>query len=102
MSRLRGLFVRACGACLAGLAVGLPSLRLRGDYLAIVTLGFGEIIRVLILNIELIGASRGLTGIPEWSNLFWVFFVAAITIIISKRLVASSIGRAFLAVREDE
>jgi branched-chain amino acid transport system permease protein len=85
-----------------GYLVGLPSLRLRGDYLAIVTLGFGEIIRVLILNIEVIGASRGFTGIPPWSNFFWVFFVAAITIIISRRLIASSVGRAFLAVREDE
>jgi branched-chain amino acid transport system permease protein len=85
-----------------GYLVGLPSLRLRGDYLAIVTLGFGEIIRVLILNIETIGASRGFTGIPTWSNFFWVFFVAVITIMISRRLVSSSIGRAFLAVREDE
>ena len=89
-------------AAIFGYLVGLPSLRLRGDYLAIVTLGFGEIIRVLILNIEVIGASRGFTGIPPWSNFFWVFFFAAITIIISRRLVASSVGRAFLAVREDE
>lgn len=87
---------------LAGYLVGLPSLRLRGDYLAIVTLGFGEIIRVLILNIEVIGAARGFTGIPPWSNFFWVFFVAVITIVISRRLVNSSVGRAFLAVREDE
>jgi len=86
----------------AGYLVGLPSLRLRGDYLAIVTLGFGEIIRVLILNIEVIGASRGFSGIPPWSNFFWVFFFAAITVIISRRIVTSSIGRAFLAVREDE
>jgi branched-chain amino acid transport system permease protein len=85
-----------------GYLVGLPSLRLRGDYLAIVTLGFGEIIRVMILNIEVIGASRGFTGIPPWSNFFWVYFIAAITIVISRRLVASSVGRAFLAVREDE
>jgi branched-chain amino acid transport system permease protein len=86
----------------AGYLVGLPSLRLRGDYLAIVTLGFGEIIRVLILNIEVIGAARGFTGIPPWSNFFWIFFFAVITIVISRRLVGSSVGRAFLAVREDE
>jgi branched-chain amino acid transport system permease protein len=89
-------------SAVAGYIVGLPSLRLRGDYLAIVTLGFGEIIRVLILNIEVIGAARGLSGIPVWSNFFWVFFFAGITIIISNRLVNSSVGRAFLAVREDE
>ncbi|HVS33715.1 MAG TPA: branched-chain amino acid ABC transporter permease [Thermoanaerobaculia bacterium] len=89
-------------AAIAGYIVGLPSLRLRGDYLAIVTLGFGEIIRVLILNIDKVGAARGLSGIPEWSNLFWVFFFSAITILISVRLVNSSVGRAFLAIREDE
>jgi branched-chain amino acid transport system permease protein len=63
----------ALSSAIAGYIVGLPSLRLRGDYLAIVTLGFGEIIRVLILNIEEIGAARGLTGIPGWSNFFWVY-----------------------------
>jgi branched-chain amino acid transport system permease protein len=88
-------------AALAGYLVGLPSLRLRGDYLAIVTLGFGEIIRVLILNIEKIGGARGFSGIPHWSNFFWVYFFAGITILVSWRLVRSSVGRAFLAVRED-
>jgi branched-chain amino acid transport system permease protein len=89
-------------AALAGYVVGLPSLRLRGDYLAIVTLGFGEIIRVLILNIDKIGAARGFSGIPHWSNFFWVFLVCGLTIVISWRLVGSSVGRAFLAVREDQ
>lgn len=89
-------------SAIAGYVVGLPSLRLRGDYLAIVTLGFGEIIRVVILNIDKIGAARGLTGIPPWNNFFWVFFFAGITILISNRLVKSSVGRAFLAIREDQ
>jgi len=89
-------------SAIAGYIVGLPSLRLRGDYLAIVTLGFGEIIRVLILNIDKVGAARGLTGIPAWSNFFWVFFFCGLTILISHRLVHSSVGRAFLAVREDQ
>ena len=89
-------------AAVAGYLVGLPSLRLRGDYLAIVTLGFGEIIRVLILNVDTIGAARGFSGIPHWSNFFWVFLVAGLTIVISWRLVQSSVGRAFLAVREDQ
>src|SRR5262245_33148100 len=65
---LLGLAVAAIMAGLAGLAVGIPSLRLRGDYLAIVTLGFGEIIRVLILNIDSIGGARGVPGIPTLSN----------------------------------
>ncbi|MEA2763979.1 MAG: branched-chain amino acid transport system permease protein, partial [Gemmatimonadaceae bacterium] len=89
-------------AAVAGYLVGLPSLRLRGDYLAIVTLGFGEIIRVLILNIEKIGAARGFSGIPKWSNFFWVYFFCGLTILVSWRLVQSSVGRAFLAVREDQ
>jgi branched-chain amino acid transport system permease protein len=89
-------------AATAGYLVGLPSLRLRGDYLAIVTLGFGEIIRVLILNIDKIGAARGLSGIPAWSNFFWVFLLMVLTIVVSNRLVHSSVGRAFLAVREDQ
>jgi branched-chain amino acid transport system permease protein len=94
-----------CGGALAAIAgffVGQPSLRLRGDYLAIVTLGFGEIIRVLILNIDKIGGARGFSGIPPWSNFFWVYFFCGVTILISWRLVRSSVGRAFLAVREDE
>jgi branched-chain amino acid transport system permease protein len=59
-------------AALAGIWSGCRRLRLRGDYLAIVTLGFGEIIRVLILNIDVIGGARGLPGIPGWANVFWV------------------------------
>src|SRR6266508_3949991 len=89
-------------AAVAGYVVGLPSLRLRGDYLAIVTLGFGEIIRVVILNVEKIGGARGFSGIPLWSNFFWVFFFCGLTIVVSWRLVQSSVGRAFLAVREDQ
>src|SRR5688572_25860539 len=96
------ILVGALVSAIAGYVVGLPSLRLRGDYLAIVTLGFGEIIRVIILNVDKVGAARGLTGIPPWSNFFWVFFFCGITILISHRLVSSSVGRAFLAIREDE
>ncbi|MBK5259346.1 MAG: branched-chain amino acid ABC transporter permease, partial [Thermoanaerobaculia bacterium] len=76
--------------------------RLRGDYLAIVTLGFGEIIRVILTNVDKVGAARGFSGIPVWANFFWVFFFAGVTILISNRLVHSTVGRAFLAVREDQ
>ncbi|HEX6158621.1 MAG TPA: branched-chain amino acid ABC transporter permease [Thermoanaerobaculia bacterium] len=99
---LVALLAGAIVSAIAGYLVGLPSLRLRGDYLAIVTLGFGEIIRVIILNVDAIGAARGFAGIPSWSNFFWVFFFCAITIVISNRLIHSSVGRAFLAVREDQ
>jgi branched-chain amino acid transport system permease protein len=99
---LMGLFAAAVLAGLAGLAVGIPSLRLRGDYLAIVTLGFGEIIRVFILNIDAIGGSRGFSGIPQLSNLFWVYLLVLATIITVRNLIRSSYGRAFISIRDDE
>ena len=92
----------ALAAGLAGVAVGIPSLRLRGDYLAIVTLGFGEIIRVFILNIDAIGGSRGFSGIPQLSNLFWVYLLVLITILTIRNLIDSSYGRAFISIRDDE
>ena len=99
---LMGLLGAALVAGLAGLAVGIPSLRLRGDYLAIVTLGFGEIIRVLILNIDAIGGARGFSGIPQLSNFFWVYLFVLITIATVHNLVDSSYGRAFVSIRDDE
>jgi branched-chain amino acid transport system permease protein len=89
-------------AALAGLAVGIPSLRLRGDYLAIVTLGFGEIIRTLILNIDFLGAARGMSVPGTYTNTFWTFGIAAIAVYIVLGLVNSTYGRGFLTVRDDE
>jgi branched-chain amino acid transport system permease protein len=99
---LLGLAAAALAAAVAGLIVGIPSLRLRGDYLAIVTLGFGEIIRVLILNIEAIGGSRGFSGLPQLSNFFWVYLFVVITVVTVRNLVQSSYGRAFISIRDDE
>ncbi|MBI4478908.1 MAG: branched-chain amino acid ABC transporter permease [Acidobacteria bacterium] len=99
---LLGILAAAAAAGIAGLAVGIPSLRLRGDYLAIVTLGFGEIIRVLILNIDTIGGSRGFSGIPQLSNFFWVYLAVVVTIVSIHNLVNSSYGRAFISIRDDE
>jgi len=89
-------------AALGGLLVGVPSLRLRGDYLAIVTLGFGEIIRVFILNIEAIGGARGYAGIPNLAGFGWVYFFAILTVLLIRNVVGSSFGRTLVAVREDE
>ncbi|MEO5916575.1 MAG: branched-chain amino acid ABC transporter permease [Luteolibacter sp.] len=89
-------------AAAVGLLVGVPSLRLRGDYLAIVTLGFGEIIRVIAQNTEAIGAASGLKGIPKLTNLGWTFGFAAITIYAITALVNSTYGRGFIAVHDDE
>ncbi len=114
-------------AALIGLLVGVPSLRLKGDYLAIVTLGFSEIIRVLIQGMDFIGASQGYRGVyqysngvkslsmldgsqdsfifysvPKYTDFFWVFFVAAILIYFTFNLINSTYGRGFIAVKDDE
>ena len=96
------LLAGGIGAALAGLLVGVPSLRLRGDYLAIVTLGFNEIIKGVIQNAEPLGAQRGLGGMEQHTNFFWTFAFAAITIYTVLNLVGSTYGRGFLAVRDDE
>ena len=89
-------------AAVAGLLVGAPSLRLKGDYLAIVTLGFGEIIRVIFRNIPALGGALGLNGIPGYTNLFWVFAFAALTVYTVTAMVNSTYGRGFLAVHDNE
>ena len=89
-------------AGLVGFVVGLPTLRLRGDYLAIVTLGFGEIIRVIAQNTQAVGAASGLKGIPKLTTLGWTFGLAAVTIYAITALVNSTYGRGFIAVHDDE
>jgi branched-chain amino acid transport system permease protein len=96
------LIAGATAAAVAGLAVGIPSLRLKGDYLAIVTLGFGEIIRVLILNIPAVGGATGFTDAIPITNFFWIFAMAVMTIAIVRNITASTFGRALAAVRGDE
>jgi branched-chain amino acid transport system permease protein len=89
-------------AALAGFLVGMPSLRLRGDYLAIVTLGFGEIIRSIIENMKFLGQATGLSGLPARTNMVWVGVSAIATIVMARRLAISTQGRALFAIREDE
>ena len=96
------LTVGALAAAFAGLLVGIPSLRLKGDYLAIVTLGFGEIIRVLILNIPAVGGATGFTDAIPITNFFWIFSVAILTIVIVRNIALSTFGRALGAIRGDE
>jgi branched-chain amino acid transport system permease protein len=85
-----------------GFLVGLPSLRLKGDYLAIVTLGFGEIIRVVVQNTEVFGKALGLSGVPARTSLFSCWFVVVVVVVVARRIAGSSHGRALLAIREDE
>ncbi|MDR3607698.1 MAG: branched-chain amino acid ABC transporter permease [Oligoflexia bacterium] len=99
---LAAILLGGATAGIAGVIVGLPSLRLKGDYLAIVTLGFGEIIRVVLLNIDAVGGARGMAGIPALTNFAWVYGFVLITLFTITRLIQSRHGRAFLAVREDE
>jgi branched-chain amino acid transport system permease protein len=89
-------------AAFAGILVGAPSLRLKGDYLAIVTLGFGQIIAVVFRNIEPLGGALGLNGIPAFTNLFWAFGAAALTVYVVTTMVNSTYGRGFLATHDDE
>jgi branched-chain amino acid transport system permease protein len=96
------LIAGALAAALAGLVVGIPSLRLKGDYLAIVTLGFGEIIRVVILNIPSVGGATGFTDAIPITNFFWIFAMAIMTIVIVRNIAVSTFGRALTAVRADE
>jgi branched-chain amino acid transport system permease protein len=96
------MLISGLTAAVSGLIVGIPSLRLKGDYLAIVTLGFGEIIRIIFLNIPAVGGARGMPGIPTYTNLFWAFAVAFITIYVVLAIVHSSYGRGFIAVHDDE
>jgi branched-chain amino acid transport system permease protein len=89
-------------AALAGLLVGIPSLRLRGDYLAIVTLGFGEIIRVIIENTRVLGQATGISSLPPYTNVIWAGMSVVATVVMARRLLLSTQGRALLAIREDE
>jgi branched-chain amino acid transport system permease protein len=96
------LVVGGLAAALCGFIVGLPSLRLKGDYLAIVTLGFGEIIRVIVQNTEAFGRALGLSGIPQRSSLFMIWFWVFLVVLTARRIANSAHGRSLWAIREDE
>jgi branched-chain amino acid transport system permease protein len=89
-------------SALAGLIVGMPSLRLRGDYLAIVTLGFGMIIISVVENMPSLGGAIGLSGLPAYTTLTWAGVSAVATITMARRIAVSTQGRALFAIREDE
>jgi branched-chain amino acid transport system permease protein len=89
-------------AGIAGFLVGVPSLRLRGDYLAIVTLGFGEIIRSIIENVAWLGGALGVIDLPRRTNVAWTGIAVVATVVMARRLAASTQGRALFAIREDE
>ncbi len=89
-------------AAAAGLVVGVPSLRLSGDYLAVVTLGFNQIIIVVVQNVPFLGGALGLTGVPVATSFGWTFTWVVLGLVFMRNLLASAHGRAFAAVRDNE
>ena len=96
-----GMLVGGLVAALFGVIIGIPALRLKGDYLAIVTLAFGEIIRSVVTNLSFTGGAGGLKKIEKASTFTIVFIVAAITVVIISNLVKSRHGRAICAIRDN-
>lgn len=100
---LVGLILGGLVAAIIGIIIGIPALRLRGDYLAIITLAFGEIIRVIIENLSFTGGAQGLRGIDKsLSNFYIVFIIMVICVALMYTLMRSRHGRAILAIREDD
>ena len=94
-----------CGglaAAVVGLIVAFPSFKTRGDYLAIVTLSFGMIVKSVIENIDTIGGPRGFLGMAKLTTLPWVFVWTALSVWVIRNLVYSNFGRGVLSIREDE
>lgn len=96
------LIVGGLAAALAGIVIGVPALRLRGDYVAIVTLGFGLIVQSILLNLGITGGADGLLGIPRLTDFNVSFFVTVVVVGMLVALVRSRHGRAMIAIREDE
>ncbi|MDF2610088.1 MAG: branched-chain amino acid transporter permease [Lachnospiraceae bacterium] len=88
-------------AAIFGVLIGVPVLRLKGDYLAIVTLAFNEIIRSIINFLGITGGAMGLSKIPRYTNYIWVYILVVLTIVIITNLVNSRHGRAISAIRDN-
>lgn len=100
---LPALLIAGLVAAFFGFIIGAPALRLRDDYLAIATLGFSEIIRVVFTNLQSItNGSLGLKGLPRFTTMWWAWGTAVVTVILIVSLIHSSYGRAFKAIRDNE
>jgi branched-chain amino acid transport system permease protein len=97
-----GILAGGVAAAIVGVLIGLPTLRLRGDYLAIATLGMAEIIRVVFLNLDITGGAAGLSSIPRMANWFWLFLFTVLSVTVINNFIKSSPGRACISIREDE
>lgn len=98
---LLAILTGGIAAAITGVLVGIPTLKLRGDYLAIVTVAFAEIIRVAFTNFEITGGGRTMSGIAKLSNFYWVFWVMVICVTIMYMFIRSRFGRTVKAIRED-
>lgn len=99
---LISLVIGGIAAGAMGVVIGIPALRLRGDYLAIITLGFGEIIRVMLFNLDITGGARGLRGIPKLAGFNVVFWICVLVVAVLYAVTHSKQGRAIMSIREDE
>jgi len=99
---LCGVIAGGVAAAIVGVLIGLPTLRLKGDYLAIATLGMAEIIRVIFLNLNITGGASGLASIPRMANWWWLFIFTIASIVLINNFIKSSLGRACISIREDE
>ncbi len=97
-----GIVIGLIISAIAALIVSIPTLRLRGDYLAIATLGFSEIIRIVVLNMEITNGAAGITGIPQLTSWPLLFIVMMLSIMIVTNFGRSRQGRACISIREDE
>lgn len=95
------IFLGALAAAVAGLIVGIPTLRLKGDYLAIATLGFAEIIRIVFLNTDYVGGAAGMQ-VKYLSTWTYAFVGVVLTIVVIANFTNSRHGRACISIREDE
>ena len=99
---LCALLLGSLAALILGFLVGIPSLRLKGDYLAIITLAFGEIVRVFIEYFDFTGGAQGLSGIPTQKNMPLIYLICVISVLLMYSMMTSRHGRLILAIREDE
>ena len=97
-----GMLLGGIFASIIGILIGIPALRLKGDYLAIVTLAFGEIIRVLIEYFNFTGGAQGLSGIPVMQNFLVIYVITIISVALMFSTMTSKHGRAILSIRDDE
>lgn len=99
---LIGVLAGAVFAAMVGILIGIPTLRLKGDYLAIATLGMAEIVRIILLNLSITKGAVGLHDIPKYVSFEWLFVFVVITVLCINNFIHSSHGRACISIREDE